>query len=221
LLALQLKGTIMADLKISQLTGATTPLAGTEVVPLVQSGTTKKVSVADLTAGRDVAMLSATAGNIKASANKIESTNTNGDIDIDPNGTGRIVLNATTQRTAIGGKIDMVVSLSQSQTRTITISCNIALASFLEISVAGMVAAGLGQGRAKFIVGGDLRSTATYGITELARTNVTNLTISALTAGNGSITFTIANASAVQNGQGIVSIEYVNGNNGEITMSVV
>ena len=45
----------MTDLKISQLTGATTPLAGTEVVPIVQSGVTKKVSVADLTAGRSVA----------------------------------------------------------------------------------------------------------------------------------------------------------------------
>lgn len=38
----------MADLKISQLTGATTPLAGTEVVPVVQSGATKKVAVRDL-----------------------------------------------------------------------------------------------------------------------------------------------------------------------------
>jgi hypothetical protein len=46
----------MADLKISQLTGATTPLAGTEVLPIVQSSTTKKVSVADLTAGRTVEM---------------------------------------------------------------------------------------------------------------------------------------------------------------------
>jgi hypothetical protein len=46
----------MADLKISQLTGASTPLAGTEVLPIVQSGSTKKVSVADLTAGRPVAM---------------------------------------------------------------------------------------------------------------------------------------------------------------------
>lgn len=45
----------MADTKISALTGATTPLAGTEVVPLVQSSTTKKVSVANLTAGRSVA----------------------------------------------------------------------------------------------------------------------------------------------------------------------
>lgn len=42
----------MADSKISALTAATTPLAGTEVVPLVQSGTTKKVTVSDLTAGR-------------------------------------------------------------------------------------------------------------------------------------------------------------------------
>lgn len=44
----------MADLKISQLTGATTPLAGTEVVPLVQSGATRKVAVSDLTAGRAI-----------------------------------------------------------------------------------------------------------------------------------------------------------------------
>jgi hypothetical protein len=44
----------MADKKISQLTASTTPLAGTEVLPIVQSGATKKVSVADLTAGRDI-----------------------------------------------------------------------------------------------------------------------------------------------------------------------
>lgn len=42
----------MADLKISQLTGSTTPLIGTEVLPVVQSGVTKQVSVVNLTAGR-------------------------------------------------------------------------------------------------------------------------------------------------------------------------
>jgi hypothetical protein len=42
----------MADKKISQLTAATTPLAGTEVLPVVQSGSTVKVAVSDLTAGR-------------------------------------------------------------------------------------------------------------------------------------------------------------------------
>ena len=42
----------MADAKISALPASTTPLAGSEILPIVQSGVTKKVSVADLTAGR-------------------------------------------------------------------------------------------------------------------------------------------------------------------------
>ena len=46
----------MADKKISALTGATVPLAGSEVLPIVQSGSTVKVSVADLTAGRAVSL---------------------------------------------------------------------------------------------------------------------------------------------------------------------
>lgn len=48
----------MADKKISALTGATTPLAGTEVLPIVQSGSTVKVAVSDLTAGRSVSAAS-------------------------------------------------------------------------------------------------------------------------------------------------------------------
>jgi hypothetical protein len=46
----------MADKKISALTASTTPLAGTEVLPIVQGGSTVKVSVANLTAGRDVSV---------------------------------------------------------------------------------------------------------------------------------------------------------------------
>jgi hypothetical protein len=42
----------MADTKISALPASTTPLAGTEVLPIVQSSATKQVSVANLTAGR-------------------------------------------------------------------------------------------------------------------------------------------------------------------------
>lgn len=38
----------MADVKISQLPAATTPLAGTEQIPLVQSSTTKQVTVSNL-----------------------------------------------------------------------------------------------------------------------------------------------------------------------------
>jgi len=57
----------MADKKISALTSATTPLAGTEVLPIVQGGSTVKVAVSNLTAGRavDVASLTAT-GNVAA-----------------------------------------------------------------------------------------------------------------------------------------------------------
>ena len=42
----------MADSKISALPASTTPLAGTEVLPIVQSSATKQVSVANLTLGR-------------------------------------------------------------------------------------------------------------------------------------------------------------------------
>jgi len=56
----------MPDLKISQLTSAATPLAGTEVLPVVQSGSTVKVAVSDLTAGRAVSAsaLTASSGNL-------------------------------------------------------------------------------------------------------------------------------------------------------------
>jgi hypothetical protein len=52
----------MADKKISALTAATTPLAGTEVLPIVQSGATVKVAVSNLTAGRDVSATSIATG---------------------------------------------------------------------------------------------------------------------------------------------------------------
>jgi hypothetical protein len=45
----------MSNSKISGLTSATTPLVGTEVLPVVQSGATKQVSVDNLTAGRSIA----------------------------------------------------------------------------------------------------------------------------------------------------------------------
>jgi len=90
----------MADKKISQLTAASTPLAGTEVLPIVQGGSTVKVTVADLTAGRAVSASTATlSGNLTlngstastalaldASKNVVSVTNT---------GTGSNVLSAS------------------------------------------------------------------------------------------------------------------------------
>ena len=53
----------MADTKISGLPASTTPLAGTEELPIVQSGVTKKVSVANLTAGRAISATEVTLTN--------------------------------------------------------------------------------------------------------------------------------------------------------------
>lgn len=47
----------MADVKISGLPASTTPLTGAEVLPIVQSGTTKQVSVTNLTSGKTVASI--------------------------------------------------------------------------------------------------------------------------------------------------------------------
>ena len=91
----------MADVKISALPASTTPLAGTEVLPIVQSSTTKQVSVADLTAGRAVSALSLTStttlgvtGTSTLSGNAIISVtdNTNAALRITQLGTGNALL---------------------------------------------------------------------------------------------------------------------------------
>ena len=74
----------MADKKISALTASTTPLAGTEVLPIVQGGATVKVAVSDLTAGRAISASSVTISGLTASTalgldgskNAISVTNT-------------------------------------------------------------------------------------------------------------------------------------------------
>jgi hypothetical protein len=60
----------MADKKISQLSSASTPLAGTEILPIVQSGSTVSVSAANVTAGRAVSAASMTvsSGNLTFSS---------------------------------------------------------------------------------------------------------------------------------------------------------
>jgi len=86
----------MADKKISQLTGAATPLAGSEVLPIVQSGSTVKVSVDNLTAGKtvkavtfdtDVAAAKVTLTGTTLAAS---GTDTNIDINLTPKGTGEV-----------------------------------------------------------------------------------------------------------------------------------
>lgn len=66
----------MADVKISALPASTTPLAGTEVLPIVQSSTTKQVSVANLTAGRAITASNLTVGTQQSSQGSVVLANT-------------------------------------------------------------------------------------------------------------------------------------------------
>jgi hypothetical protein len=88
----------MADKKISQLSAASTPLAGTEVLPIVQSSATVKVSIDNLTKGKTVLASSfdtdvAAAGvTLSGTTLAADGTDTNIDINITPKGTGEVNL---------------------------------------------------------------------------------------------------------------------------------
>jgi hypothetical protein len=96
----------MSDKKISQLPASTTPLAGTEVLPVVQGGATKQVSVANLTAGRAVSTgaltvvnANATLDNAFALVGKLAAgtsvgmmlRNSSDEVAIDPDGYGTVI----------------------------------------------------------------------------------------------------------------------------------
>jgi hypothetical protein len=66
----------MADTKISALPASTTPLAGTEVLPIVQSSATKQVTVANLTAGRAVATAALSATGIVLTTDATDASST-------------------------------------------------------------------------------------------------------------------------------------------------
>lgn len=68
----------MADTKISGMTAGSTPLAGTELVPLVQSGGNVQTSVANLTAGRSVSALNyvVTGATVPANGMYLSAANT-------------------------------------------------------------------------------------------------------------------------------------------------
>jgi hypothetical protein len=91
----------MANSKISALTSATTALAGTETLPIVQSGATVKVAVSDLTAGRAVATGNlTTTGTATISSNAAIGTTS-------PNVNAN--RNTLTLQGAWGGEIDITV----------------------------------------------------------------------------------------------------------------
>jgi hypothetical protein len=102
----------MADVKISGLPASTTPLAGTEVLPIVQGGQTRQVSVNNLTNGKAVSALSVTATTVNGTTFDTnvatagvtlagttlaaDGTDANINISLVPKGTGQVVINAGT-----------------------------------------------------------------------------------------------------------------------------
>lgn len=88
----------MADLKISQLNSASTPLAGTEVLPIVQSSTTKKVATDDLT------------------VKNIRSNATTGILQITGPGTGTTYVMTTPNANFTAARTDAAQSFTGDQT---------------------------------------------------------------------------------------------------------
>jgi hypothetical protein len=111
----------MADTKISALPASTVPLAGTEVLPIVQSSSTKQVSVANLTAGRDIAATSLTTAAIQATnSGGLALKNSSGttQLSVGAGGGDNITLSVATNITPANA----AVAISPTGTGTVAIS---------------------------------------------------------------------------------------------------
>lgn len=136
----------MADLKISQLPAATTPVAGTEVLPIVQSGTTKKVSIDDLTTGKSVTATTFLGGldtNVAAAGLTVtgttiaaDGTNTNIDLTLTPQGSG-IVTTAATYSDG-GGKLRAIPQSGTAKTASYTLAVG-DVGKFIEVGASGSI----------------------------------------------------------------------------------
>jgi hypothetical protein len=136
----------MADLKISQLPAATTPVAGTEVLPIVQSGTTSKVSIADLTVGRNVTATTFLGGldtNVAAAGLTVtgttvaaDGTDTNISITLTPQGSG-VVTTAATYSDG-GGKLRAIPQSGSAKTASYTLAVG-DVGKFIEVGASGSI----------------------------------------------------------------------------------
>jgi hypothetical protein len=136
----------MADLKISQLPAATTPVAGTEVLPIVQSGTTTKVSIANLTVGRAVTATTFLGGldtNVAAAGLTVtgttvaaDGTDTNIDITLTPQGSG-VVTTAATYSDG-GGKLRAIPQSGSAKTASYTLAVG-DVGKFIQVGASGSI----------------------------------------------------------------------------------
>jgi hypothetical protein len=136
----------MADLKISQLPAATTPVAGTEVLPIVQSGTTSKVAISDLTVGRAVTATTFLGGldtNVVAAGLTVtgttvaaDGTDTNIDLTLTPQGSG-VVTTAATYSDG-GGKLRAIPQSGSAKTASYTLATG-DVGKFIEVGASGSI----------------------------------------------------------------------------------
>jgi hypothetical protein len=137
----------MADLKISQLPAATVPLAGTEVLPIVQSGTTKQVTIDNLTTGKTVTATTVNATtfdtNVAAAAVTLagttlaaDGTDANISLTLTPKGSGIVTTAATYSDGA--GKLRAIPQSGAAKTTTYVLAVT-DVGEFIEIGSGGAI----------------------------------------------------------------------------------
>ena len=171
----------MADVKISQLPAATTPLTGAELVPVVQGGTTKKTTTSDVLAVPITSLTASSAVATDANKKLVSVANT---------GTGDNVL--STSPTLVTPALGTPTSATLTNATGLPIATGVSglgtgVATFLATPSSANLAAALtdetGSGLAVFATSPTLVTPALGTPSALVGTNITG-TAAGLTAGN-------------------------------------
>ena len=137
----------MADLKISALPAATVPLAGTEVLPIVQSGTTKQVTIDNLTTGKTVnattvnattfdTSIAAAGVTLAGTTLAADGTDSNISLTLTPKGTGIVTTAASYSDGA--GKLRAIPQSGSAKTTTYVLATT-DVGEFIEIGSGGAI----------------------------------------------------------------------------------
>ena len=111
----------MANAKISALPAATTPLTGSEELPIVQSGVTDKVTVANLTAGRALAASTTTITSANAAALAVGANGATNPVLSVNAATGSVATGVTVVGAAATGGVN-VAAISSGTNENLTIN---------------------------------------------------------------------------------------------------
>ena len=202
----------MADLKISALPAATTPLAGTEVLPIVQSGNTVQVSVNNLTAGKAVSASTVTATTVTATtfAGNLDTnvaaakltvsgtsvvasgTDTNISLTLTPKGSGVVTTAASYSDAA--GKLRAIPQSGAAKVASYTLAVT-DVGEFIEVGTSGAIVspdATFSAGDAVVIfnnTSGSITITCTITTAYLSGTDADKATVSLATRGVCNILF--------------------------------